>query len=68
MNQDSNKFELIYKEEKLMGQRHSIGSVTIFRITFPNSRPPLVITRLLMKMLTGSGLQFPKGGKGKRKK
>lgn len=45
MNQDSNKFELSYKEEELNVQQHWLGSQTIFRITFSNSRTPLVITR-----------------------
>ena len=38
-------FELFYKNEKIKVQRHSIGSQTIFRIVFSNSRTPLVITR-----------------------
>lgn len=37
-------FELFYKNEKIQVQRHSIGSQTIFRIVFSNSRTPLVIT------------------------
>jgi hypothetical protein len=45
MNQDSNNFELSYSGVKIKVQRHSIGSQTIFRITFSNSGPPLVITR-----------------------
>lgn len=44
MNPDSNRFEIICREEKLIVQRHPIGSETIFRITFSDSRPALVIT------------------------
>jgi len=45
MNPDSNSFEIIFGEEKLKVQRHSVGSQTIFRIIFSNSKAPLVITR-----------------------
>jgi hypothetical protein len=45
MNQDSNNFELSYKNEIVKVQRHSIGSETIFRIIFSNSAAPLIITR-----------------------
>jgi hypothetical protein len=44
MNSDAGSFDLYYKDEKINGQRHSIGSETIFRIIFSNSRAPLVIT------------------------
>lgn len=44
MERDTNSFELTYKEQTIKVQRHSISGTTVFRISFPGSRQPLVIT------------------------
>ena len=45
MNKDANSFELSYKEQILKVQRHSIGVTTVFRISFSDRQPSLVITQ-----------------------
>ena len=45
MDYDRNQFEIFYLKEKIKVQQHAVGSQAIFRITFSNNLPPLVITR-----------------------
>lgn len=45
MQPDAGQFELSFKQQKIQVQRHAIGGQTIFRIIFPNSTAPLVITK-----------------------
>ena len=47
MNSDSRSFDLSYKEEKLKVQGHSIGSETIFKISFSNTCSSSLITRAI---------------------
>jgi len=47
MERDHNNFELDYKDGKILVQRHSIEAQVIFKITFSNERPPLVVTRAI---------------------
>ncbi len=47
MESNKDKFELDYMDGKISVQRHSIGAQTIFRISFTDRRPPLVISRAL---------------------
>lgn len=47
MESNNDKFELYYKNDKIEVQRHSIGIQTVFRISFRDKRPPLVIIRAL---------------------
>lgn len=61
MNPDSNNFEIICTEEKIMVQWHSIGSETIFRVTFSDSRLPLFITRAGNENATRFWTSIPEG-------
>ncbi|MGN6265438.1 MAG: hypothetical protein ACTHM5_07170 [Ginsengibacter sp.] len=45
MNHDRKSFQLPYKDQTINVQRHSVGGTTVFRISFSDRRPPLVITR-----------------------
>jgi hypothetical protein len=45
MHQDTSSFELSYKDQTVIVRRHSVGGITVFRISFSDRRPPLVITR-----------------------
>jgi hypothetical protein len=54
-------FELSYNDEKIKVQRHSIGSQTIFRIIFSNSRAPLVITRAMHENAYRFWTSIPEG-------
>jgi hypothetical protein len=61
MNPDSNNFELYYKDEIIKVQRNSIGSETIFRIIFINSRAPLAITRATHENASRFWTSIPEG-------
>ncbi len=45
MDESKNNFNLVLKGLEIAVERHYIGSQTIFRISFPDKRSPLIVTR-----------------------
>ena len=45
MERSQDNFELDFKKVKIKVSKHTIEKQVIFKITFPDNRPPLVITR-----------------------
>ena len=45
MEKNQDNFELDFREGKIQVRRHSIGAQVIFRVSFSDRTPPLVLTR-----------------------
>jgi hypothetical protein len=54
-------FDIDYKESKIRVQRHSVAGQTIYRVQFPDKRPPLVVTRALHANANRFWTSIPEG-------
>ncbi len=54
-------FELDYKGDKLKVQEHTISGTTVFRIAFPDSRKPLMVTSATRSNYTDFWTSIPEG-------
>jgi len=54
-------FELDYNGSKIKVQEHTIASTTVFRIAFPDSRKPLVVTSATHSNYTDFWTSVPEG-------
>ncbi|TKK65428.1 hypothetical protein FC093_20165 [Ilyomonas limi] len=54
-------FELDYKGSKIRVQEHTVAGTTVFRIVFPDSRKPLVVTRATRNNYTDFWTSVPEG-------
>ncbi|TKK64851.1 hypothetical protein FC093_21600 [Ilyomonas limi] len=61
MNNNGGNFELAYKGSNLKVQEHQVAGQTIFRIVFPDSRKPLVVTRATRSNYTDFWTSVPEG-------
>ena len=54
-------FELDYHGSKVKVQEHNVNGTTVFRLVFPDSRKPLVITRATRSNYTDFWTSIPEG-------
>lgn len=54
-------FELNFNESKIKVQEHNVNGTTVFRIVFPDSRKPLVVTRASRSNYTDFWTSIPEG-------
>lgn len=54
-------FELNYKGNSIKVQEHTVTGQTVFRVVFPDSRKPLVLTRAMRINYTDFWTSVPEG-------
>lgn len=61
MNNNGGNFELAYQGSKIKVQEHQVAGQAVFRIVFPDSRKPLVVTRATRSNYTDFWTSIPEG-------
>ena len=61
MENSLGRFELDFKDGKIIIQRHYVSNQTIYRVIFSDKRNPLVVTRVLIDNAAHWWTSIPEG-------